>query len=105
MIEGSFLRNEPNFLEPTPRGNADSISVLGSKERDACSAELAGLAEVVARMIQVRLHEAVLTRPRRRGPLVDGMPEKWRRRTPRDTPPLPLRAVINFLPLGPSRRS
>ena len=53
--EGSFLQNEPKFsLSQLSRGNADSISVLGSKERDACSAELASLAEVVVRMNSVQ---------------------------------------------------
>ena len=52
MMREHFYETNPIFLEPTPRGNADSISVLGSKERDACSAELASLAEVVVRMTQ-----------------------------------------------------
>jgi hypothetical protein len=73
---GSFLRNEPNFslsqlraVMPTASASWEARSAILD------SAELAGLAEVVARIIQVkRLHEAIPTRPRRRDPLLHGMP-------------------------------
>jgi hypothetical protein len=74
---GAFLQNEPNFslsqlreVMPTASASWEARSAMLVQQK------LAGLAEVVARMTQLKgLHEATLTRPRRRDPQHNIMPE------------------------------